>query len=112
MFGDVVFSHEDEGYTEYRIADEQGIQVTACFMSGTMKLFRIEWTEQDGYQANKAVYSLLEAIQTDQDAYAFIDIYLSKELRPQLVKIYSSDRHEMNRTPRQAIDNLLSLPPL
>src|SRR5947209_11461782 len=36
----------------------------------------------------------LEAIQTDQDAYAFIDKYMSKELRPQLRQIYRSDRHE------------------
>ncbi len=54
----------------------------------------------------------LEAIQTDKDAYAFIDKYLSKELRPNLLKIYRSDRHEMNRTPREALDNLVSLPPL
>lgn len=54
----------------------------------------------------------LEAIQTDKDAYTFIDKYMLKELRPQLRQIYRSDRHEMNRTPRQAIDNLLSLPPL
>ena len=54
----------------------------------------------------------LEAIQTDQDAYAFIEKYLSKEMRPDYLKIYRSDRHEMNRTPREALDNLLSLPPL
>jgi hypothetical protein len=54
----------------------------------------------------------LEAIQTDQDAYAFIEKYLSKELRPDYLRIYRSDRHEMNRTPREALDNLLSLPPL
>ena len=54
----------------------------------------------------------LEAIQTDQDAYAFINKYLSKELRPDYLRVYRSDRHEMNRTPREALDNLLSLPPL
>ncbi len=54
----------------------------------------------------------LEVVQTDQDAYAFIEKYLSKELRPDYLKIYRSDRHEMNRTPREALDNLLSLPPL
>ena len=54
----------------------------------------------------------LEAIQTDQDAYDFIEKYLSRELRSQFLAIYRSDRHEMNRTPRQAIDNLLALPPL
>ncbi len=54
----------------------------------------------------------LEAIQTDQDAIAFIEKYLSHELRHQYLTIYRSDRHEMNRTPRQAIDNILALPPL
>ncbi len=54
----------------------------------------------------------LEAIQTDQGAYRFIENYLSRELRTQLPAIYRSDRHEMGRTPRQAVDNLLSLPPL
>src|SRR5260221_434921 len=37
----------------------------------------------------------LEAIQTDQDAYAFIEKYLSKELRPDYLRIYRSDRHEL-----------------
>ena len=54
----------------------------------------------------------LEAIQTDQDAYDFIEKYLSREYRANYLKIYRSDRHEMGRTPRQAIDNLLALPPL
>ena len=54
----------------------------------------------------------LENIQTDKDAIAFIEKYLSKELQPDYLKIYRSDRYEMNRTPRQAIDNLLSMPPL
>ncbi len=54
----------------------------------------------------------LDAIQTDQDAVRFIETYLSKELRHNYLELYRSDRHEMNRTPRQAIDNLLSLPPL
>jgi len=54
----------------------------------------------------------LEAVQTDQQAYAFIEKYLSKDLRGRYMTIYRSDRHEMNRSPRQALDNLLSLPPL
>lgn len=54
----------------------------------------------------------LDAIQTDQDAYAFMDKYLSKELRWRYREMYRSDRNEMGRSPRQAIDNLLSLPPL
>jgi hypothetical protein len=53
----------------------------------------------------------LEAIQTDQDAIAFIEKSLSRERCPDLLKIYRSDRHEMNRTPREAIGNLPSLPP-
>ncbi len=54
----------------------------------------------------------LEAVQTDQQAYAFIEKYLSKDLRGRYLAIYRSDRHEMNRSPRQALDNLLALPPL
>ncbi len=54
----------------------------------------------------------LDRIQTDQDAYAFIKKYLAHDLQGRYVQIYRSDRHEMNRTPRQAIDNLLSLPPI
>jgi|SRR5215467_14560912 len=54
----------------------------------------------------------LAAIQTDKDAYAFIDKYFSKDLRHRYYQLYRSNRHEMLRTPRQAIDNLLSLPPL
>ncbi len=54
----------------------------------------------------------LETIQTDQDAYRFIETYFTREYRADYLKIYRSDRHEMGRTPRRAIDNLLSLPPL
>ena len=54
----------------------------------------------------------LEAVQTDKDAYAFIGKYLSKDLQGRYLQIYRSDRHEMNRTPRQALDNILSLPPI
>lgn len=54
----------------------------------------------------------LEKIETDQDAIAFIQKYFSKDLQPRYMQIYRSDRHEMNRTPRQAIDNILSLPPI
>jgi inhibitor of KinA sporulation pathway (predicted exonuclease) len=62
--------------------------------------------------AQAKIEAELEAIQTDQDAYAFIAKHLSKDLQGRYRAIYRSDRHEMNRTPRQAIDNLLSLPPL
>jgi len=54
----------------------------------------------------------LQRILTDADAIAFLEKYLSKELCPNLLKMYRSDRHEMGRTPRQAIDHVLSLPPL
>jgi hypothetical protein len=54
----------------------------------------------------------LENIQTDQDAVAFLEKYFSRELRLDYLKLYRSDRREMGRSPRQAIDNLLSLPPL
>src|SRR5260370_35447159 len=96
MFGDVVFSTEDEGYTEYQLADEQGIRVTACFMSGTIKLFRIEWTEQDGYQAKKGVYSLLEAIAE------FEGLISAQEDdpfdHPDTPPIYLAARYKHNRT--------------
>lgn len=54
----------------------------------------------------------LAAIVTDQDVYDFMHKYLSKELMHQYMLIYRSDRHEMNRSPKQALENLLSLPPL
>ena len=54
----------------------------------------------------------LEVVQPDQQAYAFIEKYLSRDLRGRYMAIYRSDRHEMNRSPKQALENLLSLPPL
>jgi len=54
----------------------------------------------------------LERIQTDADAYAFMDKYFSRELLHNYRVIYRSSRHEMLRTPRQAIDEILTLPPL
>lgn len=148
MFGQILWQAPD--YIEYLLADEKNTRLVVGIdptteLHGTIKLFRIEWSEPDGYQRNKVVYHLLdaiqtfqeianeqpeqeqpfdwqaieaqakidlEAIQTDQDAYAFIEKYLSKELRHQYIKIYRSDRHEMLRTPKKAIENLLSLPPL
>jgi hypothetical protein len=74
-----------------------------------------EWLERqapDWRDVEKQAEIDLAAIQTDQDAYRFIEKYLSRELRAQFVVIYRSDRHEMNRSPQQAIKNLLSLPPL
>jgi hypothetical protein len=60
----------------------------------------------------KQVEQDVAAIVTDQDAYRFIERYLSADLRGRYIAIYRSDRHEMNRSPQQAIKNLLSLPPL
>jgi hypothetical protein len=54
----------------------------------------------------------LDGITTDQQAYDFMRTYLSEELMHQYMLIYRSDRHEMGRTPRQALENLLSLPSL
>lgn len=53
----------------------------------------------------------LEAVETDEQALAFIARYFVKGLQPRYRQIYRSDRHEMRRTPRQALDNLLCLPP-
>src|SRR6266700_1952306 len=53
-----------------------------------------------------------EQITDDQDAVAYIVKYFSKELQPDYLKIYRSDRYEMGRSPKQAINNLLRLPPL
>ncbi len=54
----------------------------------------------------------LEAVTTDKEAYAFIEKYLSRDLRGRYLAIYRSDRHEMNRSPKEALESLLSLPPL
>jgi hypothetical protein len=54
----------------------------------------------------------LEAITTDLNAYNFMERYFSKELQGQYIAIYRSLRNEMLKTPRQAIDTILSLPPL
>ncbi len=67
---------------------------------------------QDWREIEAQGRSDLGEIVTDEDAVRFIQTYLSEELRPNYLRIYHSDRHQMNRTPRQAIDNLLSLPPL
>ncbi len=54
----------------------------------------------------------LEQITDDQDAVAFICNYFAKDLQADYLKIYRSDRYEMNRSPKQAIANLLRLPPI
>ncbi len=60
-FGEVLFQTED-GYAERVIADTRRGRVVMCEMRGSIKLYRIEWTEPDGYVQNRAVYSLQEAM--------------------------------------------------
>ena len=52
----------------------------------------------------------LEAVETDEQALAFLARYFVKDSQPRYRQIYRSDRHEMRRTPRQALDTLLRLP--
>ncbi len=68
--------------------------------------------EQDWKDIEAEVKRDLAAIITDQDVYAFMDKYFSREYLPTYRQLYYSDRHVMNRTPRQALANILSLPPL
>jgi hypothetical protein len=73
------------------------------------------WLEQQGpdwRDIEKQAEIDLAAIQTDQDAHRFIEKYLAHDLRGRYMAIYRSQRHEMLKTPRQAIDTILSLPPL
>src|SRR6266487_6938340 len=53
-----------------------------------------------------------QQIADDQDAVRYIVKYFAKDQQADYLKIYHSDRHEMNRSPKQAIANLLRLPPL
>jgi hypothetical protein len=53
-----------------------------------------------------------EAISDDQDAVAYIVKYFAKDLHGRYLSIYRSDRYDMGRTPKQAVANLLRLPPL
>src|SRR6266567_9314032 len=53
-----------------------------------------------------------QQIADDSDAVRYICTYFAKDLQADYLKIYRSDRHEMNRSPKQAIMNLLRLPPL
>lgn len=68
--------------------------------------------ELDWKAIEKQAEQDLQAITDDASAYRFIEKYFVHDLRGRYLAIYRSDRHEMNRSPRQAIDNLLSLPPL
>ncbi len=65
MFGKILYQGTD-GYAEYLLADENGVMVIACMQPGytgmRVKLYRVEWTEADGYRAHMAVYNLQDAI--------------------------------------------------
>jgi len=60
-FGELLFQ-TDDGYAERVIADTSKGRVVMCEQRGNIKLYRIEWTEPDGYEQNRAVYSLQEAM--------------------------------------------------
>ena len=64
-FGDTLYQ-TDDGYTERVIADTARGRVVTVENQGTIRLFRVEWTEPDGYQAHKAVYTLRDAIEAYQ----------------------------------------------
>ncbi len=53
-----------------------------------------------------------QQIADDSDAVRYICTYFAKDLQADYLKIYRSDRYEMGRSPRQAIDNILRMPPL
>lgn len=63
MFGEVIYKGID-GYAEYLLADEKGVQVYACLTGQHIHLFRIEWPDEKDptYRYNKAEYSLADAI--------------------------------------------------
>src|SRR5690349_5972392 len=63
MFGDIVYQGTDEDYVELLLAEEQSVQVKLCILNGAIKLYRVEWREADGSEANLAVYTLLDAIE-------------------------------------------------
>lgn len=69
-------------------------------------------TEKDWKEIEKEAERDFEQITDDQDAVAFIVKYFARDLQSDYLKIYRSDRYEMNRSPKQAIANLLRLPPI
>jgi hypothetical protein len=64
-FGSIVY--QTEGYAEYLLTDEKGVRVVICESEGNIKLYRVDWTEPDGYQNNKAIYTLPDAIAAFQE---------------------------------------------
>src|SRR5690348_4675942 len=63
MFGDIVYQGTGEDYVELLLAEEQSVQVKLCVLNGTIKLYRLEWREEDDDKAHLAVYTLLDAIE-------------------------------------------------
>ena len=63
-FGNILYQTqtEDGSYTERIVTDTAGGRVVMCALNGVTKLFRVEWTEPDGYQPHKAVYTLRDAM--------------------------------------------------
>jgi len=64
-FGDILYQ-TDDGYTERIIADTSRARVVMCEDQGIIRLYRVEWTEPDGYQPHKAVYTLRDAMDAFQ----------------------------------------------
>ena len=69
-------------------------------------------SEQDWKDIEVEVARDLSGITTDLSAYNFMDKYFSREVKGQCIDIYRSLRNEMLKTPREAIDTILSLPSL
>ena len=60
-FGKVLYQGEN-GYVERLLADEQGIMLTVCLSYNVVKLYRLDYTDSDGYPTNVAHYDLVAAM--------------------------------------------------
>jgi len=63
-FGDIL--HQTGSYTERVITETHGARVVVFEEYGVIKLFRVEWTEPDGEEDHKAVYTLGDAMDAFQ----------------------------------------------
>lgn len=68
-FGDVLYSTltEDGIFTERIVTETEAGRVVIWDINGRRKRFRVEWTEPDGWKANKVVDTLEEAMDAFQD---------------------------------------------
>lgn len=66
MFGRVIY--EQGTYQELLLADEENARLVLCVEGASIKLYRIEWTEADGYTFNSAQYTTLDAIAAFREA--------------------------------------------